>query len=188
MRRCLERGRRARAQRGPMRFFFPLLGSPLCFAHRPERSPSGMVRRICFPMYWASPSGVVAIRLFLRGDRRRADRGLSGATMRSLFFCVRGVGSLCFLFSKACASAIFPTLTALSVVFPALSVTNFPVGGVLKAILSHLGLSCTILEAILGSLGPSWNHLRPSWALQLLAKRSLQAQRGNPSPKGEKGV
>ena len=77
-----------------------------------------MVRRICFPMYWASPSGVVAIRLFLRGDRRRADRGLSGATMRSLFFCVRGVGSLCFLFSKACASAIFPTLTALSVVRP----------------------------------------------------------------------
>ena len=57
-----------------------------------------MVRRICFPMYWASPSGVVAIRLFLRGDRRRDDWGLSGATMRSLFFCGRGAPPLFFYF------------------------------------------------------------------------------------------
>ena len=42
-------------------------------------------------------------------------------------FCVRGVGFLCFLFSKARESAIFPTLTDLSVVFPALSVASFPV-------------------------------------------------------------
>ena len=67
-------------------------------------------------------------------------------------------------------------------------------GGVLKAMLSHLGLSCTILEAILGSSGPSWSHLMPSWAIQRLAKRSLQAQGegvygggGTPSPKGNKG-
>ena len=38
-----------------------------------------------------------------------------------------------------------------------------PLGGMLDAILSHLGLFCAILEAILGDLGPPWNHLGPSW-------------------------
>eukprot|EP00959_Pyramimonas_sp_CCMP1952_P285380 5967001-Pyramimonas_sp.AAC.1 len=64
----------------------------------------------------------------------------------------------------------------------------------LKAILNYLGLSCTILEAILATLRPSWSHLRPSWPLQRLVKRSVQAQAdrvgggGTPSPKGKKGV
>ena len=40
-----------------------------------------------------------------------------------------------------------------------------PLGGMLDAILSHLGLSCAILEAILGYLGPPWNHLGLSWTL-----------------------
>ena len=118
------------ATRAPAFFF--CFGAALCvFAHRPERGPPGMVRRRCFSLCWASPSAVVAVRLFLRGDRRRAGWGLSGATMRSLCFCVGGAGPLCFLFSQARASAISSTLTTLSVVFPALSVTSLPVRAVL---------------------------------------------------------
>ena len=38
-------------------------------------------------------------------------------------------------------------------------------GCMLIAILNHLGLSCAILEAILGSLRPSWSHLGPKRTL-----------------------
>ena len=40
-----------------------------------------------------------------------------------------------------------------------------PLGYVSEGILSHLPLSWTILEAILGSRRPSWSYLGPSWAL-----------------------
>ena len=40
-----------------------------------------------------------------------------------------------------------------------------PIVGVLGGILSHRGLSCAILEVTLSSLGPSWRHLGPSWAI-----------------------
>ena len=40
-----------------------------------------------------------------------------------------------------------------------------PLGGMLEVIVNHLGLYCAILEAILGYLGPYWNHLGPWWTL-----------------------
>ena len=38
-------------------------------------------------------------------------------------------------------------------------------GGELKTISNHVGLSCAILEAILASLEPFWSRPGPSWAL-----------------------
>ena len=46
----------------------------------------------------------------------------------------------------------------------------------LRAILSHVGLSYAILEAILGSPRPSWSHLGPSWTPQRVAAPPVQVQ------------
>ena len=51
-----------------------------------------------------------------------------------------------------------------------------PIDGMLDAILNNLGLSCSILEAILGYLRPSWSHIGPSWTLQPLATSPVQTQ------------
>ena len=40
-----------------------------------------------------------------------------------------------------------------------------PLGGMPEAIPGHLEVFGVILEAILGYLGPSWNHFGPSWTL-----------------------